>query len=41
MLDKKYAFCMANNGKDTKNTSKFDIRIHFVRNGEKCKNAQN
>ena len=28
---------MANNGKDTRHTRHVEIRIHFVRNGEKCK----
>ena len=28
---------MANNGKDTKHTRHIARRIHFVRNGEKCK----
>ena len=28
---------MAKNGKDTKNTIHIARRIHFVRNGEKCK----
>ena len=27
---------MANNGQDTNHTSHISIRIHFVRNGEKC-----
>ena len=31
------AMCMANNGKDTKHTRKIARRMHFVRNGEKCK----
>ena len=29
--------CMANNAKDTKNFRNIAIRMHFVRNGEKCK----
>ena len=28
---------MANNGRDTKHTIHIARRIHFVRNGEKCK----
>ena len=28
--------CMAKNGKNTKHTRHIEIRIHFVRNGEKC-----
>ena len=37
VLDIKYAMCMANNGKDTKHTRHIARRMHFVRNGEKCK----
>ena len=37
VLDSKYAMCMAKNGKDTKHTRHIARRIHFVRNGEKCK----
>ena len=37
ILDIRYAVCMANNGKDTKNTRKISRRVHFVRNGEKRK----
>ena len=37
ILDIKYSMCMANNGKDTKNTRHIERRMHFVRNGEKCK----
>ena len=33
----KYAVFMDKNGKDTKNTRYIAIRVHFVRNGEKCK----
>ena len=33
----KSAMCMANNGKDTKHTRHIASRMHFVRNGEKCK----
>ena len=29
--------CVANNGRDTKHTRHIAIRMHFVRNGEKCK----
>ena len=36
-LDCKYAMCMAKNGKDTKHTRHISRRMHFVRNGEKCK----
>ena len=28
---------MANNGKDTNHTMHISRRVHFVRNGEKCK----
>ena len=37
VLDGKYAMCMAKNGKDTKHTRHIARRMHFVRNGEKCK----
>ena len=37
VLDRKYAMCMAKNGKDTKHTRHIARRMHFVRNGEKCK----
>ena len=37
VLDSKYDICMANNGKDTKQTRHIARRINFVRNGEKCK----
>ena len=37
VLDSKSAMCIANNGKYTKHTSHIARRIHFVRNGEKCK----
>ena len=36
-LDSKSAMCMAKNGKDIKHTRDSASRIHFVRNGEKCK----
>ena len=31
------AMCMAKNGKDTKHTRHIARRIHFIKNGEKCK----
>ena len=37
VLDGKSSMCMANNGKDTKHTRHIASRMHFVRNGEKCK----
>ena len=37
VLDSKYAMFMAKNGKDTKHTRHITRRMHFVRNGEKCK----
>ena len=37
VLDRKSALCMAKNGKDTKYTRHIARRMHFVRNGEKCK----
>ena len=37
VLDSKSDICMANNGKDTKHTRHISMRIHFIRNGEKCK----
>ena len=37
VLDSKSAMCMAKNGKDTKHTRQIASRMHFVRNGEKCK----
>ena len=37
VLDSKSAICMAKNGKDTKHTINIARRIHFARNGEKCK----
>ena len=37
VLDSKTAMCMAKNGKDTKHTRHIARRMHFVRNGEKCK----
>ena len=40
VLDSKSAMCMANNGKDIKHTRHIVRRMNFVRNGEKCKDAQ-
>ena len=37
VLDSKSAMCMDNNGRDTKHTRNIARRMHFVRNGEKCK----
>ena len=37
VLDSKSAQCMAKNGRDTKHTRNISRRMHFVRNGEKCK----
>ena len=37
VLDIKYAMFMAKNGRDTKHTRQIARRMHFVRNGEKCK----
>ena len=37
VLESKYAMFMANNVKYTKHTRHISRRIHFVRNGEKCK----
>ena len=37
VLDSKSAMCMAKNGNYTKHTRNIARRIHFVRNGEKCK----
>ena len=37
VLDSKSAMCMAENGKDNKQTRHIARRIHFVRNGEKYK----
>ena len=37
VLDSKYAMCMTKNGMDTKHTRHIARRMHFVRNGEKCK----
>ena len=35
--DRKSAMFMAKNGRDTKHTGHISRRMHFVRNGEKCK----
>ena len=37
VLDSKSAMCMAKHGKDTKHTRHIARRMHFVRNGDKCK----
>ena len=37
IFDSKSDMCMANNGKDTKNTRHITRRMHFVINGKKCK----
>ena len=37
VFDSKSAMCMYKNGKDTKHTRHISRRMHFVRNGEKCK----
>ena len=37
VLGSKSAMCMAKNGRDTKHTRHIARRMHFVRNGEKCK----
>ena len=37
VLDRKSAMCMAKSGKYTKHTRHIARRMHFVRNGEKCK----
>ena len=37
VFDSKSAMCMAKNVKDTKHTRHIARRIHFLRNGEKCK----
>ena len=39
ILDSKYGVCVANNGKDTKNTSHIARIVHLIRNGE-LQNAQ-
>ena len=40
ILDRKSAFCMTKNGKDTKHTIHIYRRMNFVRNGKKMKNAK-
>ena len=40
-LDSKSAIYMAKNGKDTKHTRHIARRMHFLRNGEKCKMHKN
>ena len=37
ILDIKSAVCMANNINNTNHTIHISRRVHFVRNGEKCK----
>ena len=37
ILDSNYVVCMANNGKDTKNTRHIARRMYSVRNGERFK----
>ena len=37
VLDSKSSMRMDKNGKDTKHTRHISRRMHFVRNGEKCK----
>ena len=37
VLGSKSAVCMANNGKYTKPTRHIASRMHYLRNGEKCK----
>ena len=37
ILDRKCDQCMVKNGRDTKHTRHIPRRMHFVRNGEKCK----
>ena len=37
VLDSKSAMCMDKNSEDTKHTIHIARRMHFVRNGEKCK----
>ena len=39
VLDSKSAVCTAKNSKDTKHTRHIARRMHFLRNGEKCKNG--
>ena len=37
ILDRESAVCMSKNGKDTNHTRHIARRVHFFRNGEKCK----
>ena len=37
LLNNKSDMCMDKNGKDTKHTRHIARRMHFLRNGEKCK----
>ena len=37
VLNSKSSICIADNGKDNKHTRHIARRMHFVRNGEKCK----
>ena len=37
ILDRKYNFCMTNNGKDTKHIGHISRRVHLVKNGENWK----
>ena len=37
VLDSKSTMCMSKNGNDTKHTRHIARRMHFLRNGEKCK----
>ena len=37
VLNSKLSICMSKSGKDTKHTRHISKRMHFVRNGEKCK----
>ena len=37
VLDSKSVMCMAKNGRDKKYSRHISRRMHFVRNGEKCK----
>ena len=37
VLDSKSSMCMAKNCKDTKHTRHIARRMHFLKNGEKCK----
>ena len=37
VLDGECSMCMAKNGKDTKHTRHIARRMHFLRNGGKCK----